>query len=44
MDDRVLALLMGHRDQRSVAKYAKLDSSVVRLEIERANKRTHESE
>jgi integrase len=44
MDDRVLALLMGHRDQRSVAKYAKLDSSVVRLEIERANKRTHDSE
>jgi site-specific recombinase XerD len=44
MDDRVLALLMGHRDQRSVDKYAKLDSSVVRLEIERANKRTHESE
>ncbi len=39
MDDRVLALLMGHRDRRSVEKYAKLDSSVVRLEMERAYRR-----
>ena len=39
MDDRVLALLMGHRDRRSVEKYAKLSTSVVRLEMERAYKR-----
>ena len=44
MDDRALALFMGHRDQKSVEKYAKLDSSVVRVEISRANKRKHESE
>ena len=39
MDDRVLALLMGHRDRRSVEKYAKLSTSVVRLEMERAYRR-----
>ena len=38
-DNRLLAELMGHRDARSVEKYAKLDSSVVRLEIERAYRR-----
>ncbi len=39
MDDRVLALLMGYRDRSSVEKYAKLSTSVVRLEMERAYRR-----
>ncbi len=44
MDDRVLALLMGHRDRRSVEKYAKLDSNVVRLAMERAYRRARRYE
>ncbi len=38
-DDRLLAQLMGHRDTRSVEKYAKLDSSAIRAGLERLRKR-----
>ena len=44
MDDRVLALLMGHRDRRSVEKYAKLSTSVVRPEMERGYTRARGGE
>ncbi len=44
MDYRVLALLMGHCDRRSVEKYAKLSTSVVRLEMERAYRRARGEE
>ena len=38
-DDRLLAQLMGHRDVRSVEKYAKLDSSAIRAALERLHRR-----
>jgi integrase len=34
-DDRVLAALMGHRDSRSVEKYARLQGSAIRSELAR---------
>ncbi len=37
--DRLLAQLMGHRDPRSVEKYAKLDGSAIRAGLERLRKR-----
>ena len=36
---RLLAQLMGHRDARSVEKYAKLDSSAIRAGLERLHRR-----
>ncbi len=41
-DDRLLAQLMGHRDARSVEKYAKLDGSAIRAGLERLRKRGRE--
>ena len=38
-DDRLLAQLMGHRDARSVQKYAKLDSGAIRAGLERLRRR-----
>ncbi len=38
VDDRLLAELMGHRDPRSVQKYAKLDGSAIRAGLERLHK------
>ncbi len=38
-DDRLLAQLMGHRDARSVEKYAKLGSAAIRAGLERLHKR-----
>ena len=38
-DDRLLAQLMGHRDPRSVEKYAKVGSSAIRAGLERLRKR-----
>lgn len=38
-DDPLLAALMGHRDPRSVEKYAKLNSSAIRAGLERLRKR-----
>jgi len=43
-DDRLLAQLMGHRDTRSVEKYAKLDSSAIRAGLDRLSKRGRDSE
>jgi len=37
-DGRLLARLMGHRDPRSVEKYAKLDASAIRAGLERLRK------
>ena len=38
-DDGLLAQLIGHRDARSVEKYAKLGSSAIRAGLERLHKR-----
>jgi site-specific recombinase XerD len=38
-DDRLLAQLMGHRDARSIEKYAKLGSAAIRAGLERLYKR-----
>ena len=43
-DDRLLAQLMGHRDTRSVEKYAKLDSSAIRAGLDRLSKRGRDNE
>lgn len=43
-DDRLLAQLMGHRDSRSVEKYAKLDSSAIRAGLDRLTRRGRGSE
>ncbi len=38
-EDRLLAQLMGHRNARSVEKYAKLGSAEIRAGLERLHKR-----
>ncbi len=43
-DDRLLAQLMGHRDTRSVEKYAKLDSNAIRAGLDRLRKRGRDNE
>ena len=41
---QLLAQLMGHRDIRSVEKYAKLDSSTIRAGLDRLSKRDRDDE
>ncbi len=43
-DDRLLAQLMGHRDPRSVEKYAKLQGSTVRSALARLSDRRGKGE